>query len=251
MLYDLIVIFGLFFIVVVPAIVGRALSLKSERGIKTKNKRSESMECVVCGKENVGKKFCGYCGGELVSASQSEVMPLPDEKTRGTLHKMIGWIYKEFRSTRGFIALGIILLILIGFDLTPWKLATLAVGLLLAIFSILSLASKSDSKEMIFVTLLALIAFLLIAGCEVLFIKDHFSDGSLYRMNTVFKFHYQVWYFSKFSQRAIFKMDRGNPMAPMGSLEKVSLAYICRINFLCGGHVSTDVIPLQNEPDFT
>jgi len=38
-----------------------------------------------------------------------------------------------------------------------------------------------------------LISFLLIAGCEVLYIRDHFDSGGLYRMNTMFKFHYQVW----------------------------------------------------------
>jgi uncharacterized membrane protein len=52
---------------------------------------------------------------------------------------------------------------------------------------------KAETRDGLFASLLALLAFLLVAGCEVLFIKDHFSGSALYRMNTVFKFHYQAW----------------------------------------------------------
>ena len=37
------------------------------------------------------------------------------------------------------------------------------------------------------------LAFVLIAGCEVFFLKDAFSGGMYLRMNTVFKFYFQTW----------------------------------------------------------
>ena len=192
-LYYLAVIFGLFFILEIPAVLGRALGVKGDKSQKSKAKRSEELECVVCGREGAGKKFCGYCGGELAPSAQVEVIPLPDDETRGFLQKVGSLFHLDSDPYRGWLALGIVLLLLLGLNLAPLQLSTIIVGLLMAFFCLAALASKSETKEMVFTLLMVLIAFLLIFGCEVLFIRDHFSDSALYRMNTVFKFHYQVW----------------------------------------------------------
>lgn len=192
-LYYLAVIFGLFFILEIPAVIGKAMGIRGEKSQKAKTKRSEELECVVCGREGSGKKFCGYCGGELAPSAQVEITPLPDEETRNWLQKLGSLFYSASDATRGWIALGVVVLLLLGGNFSPLNSSTILLALLMAFFCLLALASKSETKEMIFVLLMVLIAFLLLFGCEVLFIRDHFSDSALYRMNTVFKFHYQVW----------------------------------------------------------
>lgn len=47
-------------------------------------------------------------------------------------------------------------------------------------------------RSQAFTLLLGTVAFALIAGCEILFLKDVFAD-SYPRMNTVFKFYFQAW----------------------------------------------------------
>ena len=192
-LYYLAVIFGFFFTILIPALVAKASPGASEKKANGKTKRSDELECVVCGREGGGKKFCGHCGGELAPAVQSDVTPLPHEPTRGWFQKAGSLLYSEKDPLRGWMALGVILVILLGLNLNPIKGGTLVLALFFAFLSLAALAAKTESKEMIFTTLLVFIGFLLIGGCEVLFIKDHFSDGALYRMNSVFKFHYQVW----------------------------------------------------------
>ncbi len=201
-LYYLAVIFGLFFILEIPAAVGRALGAKGEKTQRPKTKKAEELECVVCGREESGKKFCGYCGGELAPSAKSEVSPLPDEPTQQFLAKVAAFFTGPSGSNRGWISLGVAVAVLLllnipqvqlGDHITPIKLATLALAALMAVFTVVSLGTPSESRESVFTTLMLLIGFLLICGCETIFLKDHFSDSALYRMNTVFKFHYQVW----------------------------------------------------------
>jgi len=71
-------------------------------------------------------------------------------------------------------------------------MASMFLLLLLMVFGLVSLASRAETKEMVFSTILVVIAFALIFGCEIFYVKDLFS-GKLYRMNTMFKFHYQAW----------------------------------------------------------
>ncbi len=193
-LYYLAVIFGLFFTVIIPPILGKALPSKSfDKNTKSKTKSNQELECVVCGREGAGKKFCGYCGGELALPVQSDVVALPNEGLRSALQKVGSLFYSSADSSRGWITLGVVLLILLGFNFGFLKLSTLFLGLLFVCFTLLALASKAESKELIFTILMVMTAFLLLFGCEALYIRDHFSDSALYRMNTVFKFHYQVW----------------------------------------------------------
>ena len=126
-------------------------------------------------------------------AADAEVMTLPTQKFQEFLEQVASFL----RGSKGSLisaatCLGLILLLVL-LNLDAIKLGTLLLSLLLALLSILAIIHKPETRDTIFATLLALLAFLLIFGCEILFIKDHFSGGSLYRMNTVFKFHYQAW----------------------------------------------------------
>ncbi|HVZ80967.1 MAG TPA: DUF2298 domain-containing protein [bacterium] len=193
-LYHLIVIFGAFFTILIPGLVGRLIPQSPSAAPKGKPKKNDNdLECVVCGREGTGKKFCGYCGGELAPVGPSEVTPLPHEPTRSLLQGWAEIFLSEKGTAQNWITLLVILALLLGLNFPPMRASTILVGLLMAFFAVLGLASKNESREKVFVSILSAIGFLLIFGCEVLFIKDHFSDGDLYRMNSVFKFHYQVW----------------------------------------------------------
>jgi uncharacterized membrane protein len=58
----------------------------------------------------------------------------------------------------------------------------------------LVLAFTGERKpERIFVWLLIFVGFLVSLGVEIFFLRDWLQGGSAYRMNTIFKFHIQVW----------------------------------------------------------
>ena len=66
-----------------------------------------------------------------------------------------------------------------------------AAGVICALGVVLLLHRLRD-RSLAFTLLLGSLAFCLIAGCEILFLKDVFAD-SYPRMNTVFKFYFQCW----------------------------------------------------------
>jgi YYY domain-containing protein len=191
-LYYLIVIFGLFFAIIAPVLVGKIFQLNREKSPRSKGKKSEELECVLCGKEGSGKKFCGYCGGDLAVPGFSEIAPLPNEPLKMFVSRLGTWFSSESNSWRGWTTLTVAGLVLIASDLLSVKLGTVVLSLTLILFCLMALASKVESKEMVFSTLLVMIGFLLILGCEVFYVRDLFS-GALYRMNSIFKYHYQVW----------------------------------------------------------
>jgi YYY domain-containing protein len=192
-IYYLIILFGVFLIVIVPVLMEK-LSVNNLKIVKSgKLKKSEILICIFCGKDGTGRNFCGYCGGELVTSDLSEIEPVPDKNIKNHILK-IGSVFSNSTQPLYFwIVFVLILCLLFLLNLSPVKMATVFLVLLLIIFGFVSLASRKDSKEMIFSTILILLAFSLVLGCELIYVKDLFSGGDLYRMNTVFKFHYQVW----------------------------------------------------------
>jgi YYY domain-containing protein len=66
-----------------------------------------------------------------------------------------------------------------------------AAGVICALGVVL-LLNRLQDRSLAFTLLLGSLAFALIAGCEVLFLKDVFADN-FPRMNTVFKFYFQCW----------------------------------------------------------
>ncbi|MBE3560558.1 MAG: hypothetical protein IMW89_15265 [Ktedonobacteraceae bacterium] len=62
-----------------------------------------------------------------------------------------------------------------------------------AALGILLLFYHLDDRAHAFTLLLGALAFALVAGCEVLFLRDVFASQNFPRMNTVFKFYFQAW----------------------------------------------------------
>jgi uncharacterized membrane protein len=133
------------------------------------------------------------------------------------------------------LTLLVAVVVLVGLNFAPMQSATILLGLLMAVIALLGLAAKAESREMVFVSLLAAIGFLLIFGCEVLFIKDHFSDGSLYRMNSVFKFHYQVWILFSLASGPLLKWLFEALWPRWGAVKRSLWAFCFAFTFLAAG----------------
>ncbi len=83
-----------------------------------------------------------------------------------------------------------------------WYIGILAIGaiifrpsLFLGVFTLLIyiLAKKEKDKERKFFLTVLAYAYLVITGCEIVFIRDIYAGGAFYRGNTVFKFYYLSW----------------------------------------------------------
>ncbi len=88
----------------------------------------------------------------------------------------------------------ILLIIVAGFlaaIFIPNSTTFLVAGSIAAVGFLLSLYHLRE-RSLSFTLLLGVLAFTLVAACEVVFLKDVFAD-SYPRMNTVFKFYFQAW----------------------------------------------------------
>ena len=82
------------------------------------------------------------------------------------------------------------LLLLWFTNLTILALCLPALGLA---FSLLWRRGSSTSSAMLCAALLTVTGLALVAGTQVIYLKDHLNGGDAYRMNTLFKFYSQVW----------------------------------------------------------
>lgn len=203
-IYYLFVLFGLFLVIVLPALSARAVlavadrtPLSTARQKAAARRAARRAECVLCGRraqQQTAGDVCGICGGDLAPEVDAEVTPVVNETARFYLRELGAWLAIEGKSPwYGYAVAGVIIAVLIVTTLGTFNLATLLLSLLFIFLSLVSLTAKRESKEVIFATLLCIVSFALIAFCEVFYIKDVFQGGPLRRMNTVFKFHYQVW----------------------------------------------------------
>ncbi len=71
-----------------------------------------------------------------------------------------------------------------------WVLALLSP--LLILFGLL-LLRRGTTVEDSFIALLVFLGLGILAGCEVVFLRDFLQGGDYYRMNTIFKFYTQAW----------------------------------------------------------
>ena len=76
-----------------------------------------------------------------------------------------------------------------------WGRVVLALCLPLLALAVLLLWRRGRDADAgsLFVALLVATGFALLAGTQVVFLKDHLAGSDAYRMNTVFKFFNQVW----------------------------------------------------------
>ncbi|MGH7739882.1 MAG: DUF2298 domain-containing protein [bacterium] len=204
-LYYLAVIFGLFFLILIPAMAGRALTAFAAKENKSKAAKDAGLICALCGRDNPGKKFCGYCGGEVTGIVCAEVLPIPFDEVFKFFRSGADWLTSVSRKGRGWFIAGIAVLLLGLLNISPVRLSVLFLCFMIFALALISLSRKTENREMIFATLLVILAFGLIGFCELLYIRDHFSDSALYRMNTVFKFHYQAWIFFSVASAPLLK----------------------------------------------
>jgi uncharacterized membrane protein len=69
----------------------------------------------------------------------------------------------------------------------------LALAVTLLAISVALLVQSRMSRGRRFVLALVFTSFLLFAGIELVYLKDHLDGGDAWRMNTLFKFYFQVW----------------------------------------------------------
>ncbi len=86
----------------------------------------------------------------------------------------------------GVVLIGVIVLALLRY----WVLVLLVPPLVLAA---LLLLYREASPEELFTYFLIFTGFLVLVGCELLYLKDFLQGGDHRRMNTLFKFYIQVW----------------------------------------------------------
>ncbi len=93
----------------------------------------------------------------------------------------------------GLLAIPAALVLAIGALL--WGRAVLALCLPLLALAVLLLWRRGRDADAgsLFVALLVATGLALLAGTQVIFLKDHLAGGDAYRMNTIFKFFNQVW----------------------------------------------------------
>lgn len=112
---------------------------------------------------------------------------LPFEISSSTTTARMTWLNKGVVS---------VLLVLVAAVITFFLLhnsATFVLAASIAAFGVIALLLSLRDRSQAFILLLGSLAFALVAGCEVIYLKDVFAGGDFLRMNTVFKFYFQAW----------------------------------------------------------
>ncbi|HVM33400.1 MAG TPA: DUF2298 domain-containing protein [bacterium] len=229
--YGWLVLFGLFFAWVVEVFAARAREASELKEPKTKASR-EIPVCRLCGKENPGKKFCGHCGGEVAPLADIAAPPIAFKPVADFLSSLGEKWADATRSESGmwFWLAGIVLVLSLLDVFGHW--AVLGLTLLVFALGMLSLGRKSESRELIFSTFLVILAFGLMGFCELFYIRDQFAGGALYRMNTVFKFHYQAWIFLSAASAPFLKWLVENQWPRWGGARRWSWGAVFGLMFL-------------------
>jgi uncharacterized membrane protein len=157
--------------------------------------------CPQCGNlVHTGKRFCGQCGTALPAPGNvSADSPLAFAQSRVPAGVKDGFLFLlqpalVLRRGQGRLAAGVGLLALGAVAAAAiFKSPFLAFTLVLLAACVPLLATKVDKPETVFVLCLLATAWLLSFGADVLHINDTFQPP-LDRMNTVFKFYYQIWF---------------------------------------------------------
>lgn len=73
--------------------------------------------------------------------------------------------------------------------------ATLSISLALLFSGLVILSQNRSDRSAVYVLIIILYGFCIIAFCEIFHIKDFLQGGEYKRMNTIFKFYMPVWFF--------------------------------------------------------
>ncbi|GCE23365.1 DUF2298 domain-containing protein [Dictyobacter kobayashii] len=117
-------------------------------------------------------------------ASEAETNAAGDEE--GQAGSYLSWTFIGTMTGLGFIAIGL------ACQFISPPNVTLFITLGITITACVIILQKIDDRAHAFALLLGAVAFALIAGCEVVFLRDVFVDSNP-RMNSVFKFYFQAW----------------------------------------------------------
>jgi uncharacterized membrane protein len=170
-------------------------------GVPAPAAKKSSWTCPSCGNSvRAGKRFCGNCGAplplaETASADSSLALSLslvPAGVKQGFLFLLQPAAALRRGLGRTSALAGVLLLAVLATALV-FKSPFLALTVLLLAACVPLLAARVDKPETVFALCLLGTAWLLSFGADVLHINDTFQPP-LDRMNTVFKFYYQVWF---------------------------------------------------------
>jgi len=118
-------------------------------------------------------------------AKRWEVLPHLSELYESLVHEQTGGYRLGLYALVG-VLIGVVGLALLRY----WVLVLLVPPLVLAA---LLLLYRKASPEELFTYFLIFTGFLVLAGCELFYLKDFLQGGDHRRMNTLFKFYIQVW----------------------------------------------------------
>ena len=94
--------------------------------------------------------------------------------------------FKTAAAAVALVAVLVVLLALLPSSGARPALASHSVAVALGFFG-------ERKPERVFTWLLVFVALLVAMGVEIFFLRDWLQGGGAYRMNTIFKFHIQVW----------------------------------------------------------
>ncbi len=128
-------------------------------------------------------------------AASSDDEPLPD---RGLGRLLAGGLI-----IAALLLLALLTILSLGFGgwTLIWTLLLTAGFAVLALYSLGIWGAGSPDDQTVstanrataFLLALGALAALLIVACEIVYLRDVFGGGALFRMNTVFKLYYQAW----------------------------------------------------------
>ena len=98
----------------------------------------------------------------------------------------------NWRKRLGIVSLLLVIVVELVAFVSLRNSTTLVVAGIITMLGIAAVLYQLRDRPRAFTLLLGTVAFALVAGCEVFFLKDVFA-GNYPRMNTVFKFYFQAW----------------------------------------------------------
>ncbi|MEI7640315.1 MAG: DUF2298 domain-containing protein [bacterium] len=207
---DYLVIFGIMLFPVISFLVFRILNwmyavrLQSVAGKKVEERK---IFCPRCSSEiRAGKLFCGTCGYKI---DKTEMylggLELPIKKANPFTTDLLKFLVepgiakaKNIWKIPALVVVIVLIMFVFKTVIDKPNFGFLIAGtLLLAVVTKILGVTKVELKENQFVIILIFASFLLAFGCEFLHVRDTFGKAGghtpLERMNTVFKFYYQIW----------------------------------------------------------
>ncbi len=127
----------------------------------------------------------------------------------------------NWRKRLGIVSLLLVIVVELIAFVSLRNSATLVVAGIITMLGIAAVLYQLRDRPRAFTLLLGTVAFALVAGCEVFFLRDVFA-GNFPRMNTVFKFYFQAWALLSISSGAgvYFILESFRPAAMLSRIQR-------------------------------